>query len=285
MAQMRSVTFKYAALAILVMVVAGSCKRENRDGRGALTGSLLFDNASPDMREALASSVDFRINDDNFARWEEAQRNLERLPRSAIPTGSAAGRSAIDRAVGRLESSPYARTAIERAGLSVREFVLATIALAQATEAAQTGKTLSQAPIPAENFQFVQRYTARALYSRSRVARGEAQNHDWDADEADGNNNQVEMDMQMRLEEAEHRAEMRLAELEMRREEVERAAELQREEAERAAEQQREEQERAAELQREETERAAEMQREAVDQQAERLRAQRERDSTRRRRQ
>ncbi len=273
MAQMRSVRFKYAALTILLMLVAGGCKRENRDGTGALTASLIFDNASPDVREALASSVDFRINDDNFARWEEAQRNLEELPRSAIPTGSVAGRTAIDRAVARLESSPYTRTAIERAGLSVREFVLETIALAQATEAAQTGKTLSQTLIPAENFQFVQRYAARALYSHSRVARGEAQNYDWDSDEVDGSNNQSDMDMQMRLEEAEHQAEMQLAELEMRREEMERAAESQREEAERVAE-----------LQREEAERAAEMQREEAEHEAERLREQRERDSIRRRR-
>ena len=77
MAQMRSVRFKYAALAILLLLVVGSCKRENRDGTGALTASLIFDNASPDVREALASSVDFRINDDNFARWKK-RRGISR---------------------------------------------------------------------------------------------------------------------------------------------------------------------------------------------------------------
>ena len=107
--------------------------------------------------------MDFRITDDNFAQWESAQRNLEKLPRSAIPASPGIGRTAVDRAISSLESSPYARTAIERTGLSVRDFVLETIALAQAAEAAQTGKSMSHGSIPPENFQFVQRYTAGAM--------------------------------------------------------------------------------------------------------------------------
>ncbi|MDP9279199.1 MAG: hypothetical protein M3P00_07245, partial [Gemmatimonadota bacterium] len=172
MAQLDSIALKGAALLVLLLLPLGGCKREPREATDALGSSLLFDNASPEVREALASPVDFRINDDNFARWEEAQSNLEGLPRSALPTKSPAGGSAVDRAVARLESSPYTRTAIERTGLSVKEFVLETIALAQATEAARTGRSLSRGTIPPENFQFVQRYTSRALYSRSRVARG-----------------------------------------------------------------------------------------------------------------
>ena len=163
-------------LILLVVLLVASCRRENPDGAEALTSSLMFDNASPEAREALASHVDFRITDDNFARWETAQNNLDALPRSAIRPTSTAGGNAVDRAVARLESSPRARRAIERAGLSVREFVLATIALAQATEAAQTGKSTSPVPVPPENFQFVQRYAARVLRSRQqeRIARAEA---------------------------------------------------------------------------------------------------------------
>jgi hypothetical protein len=167
---------KVAALIVLLVLVVGGCRRESPDGAEALTSSLMFDNASPEAREALASHVDFRITDDNFARWEAAQNNLDALPRSAIRPASTAGANAVDRAVARLESSPRARRAIERAGLSVREFVLATIALAQATEAAQTGKSTSPVPVPPENFQFVQRYAARVLRSRQqeRIARAEA---------------------------------------------------------------------------------------------------------------
>lgn len=165
-----------AALIVPLVLFVGGCRRETPDGAEALTSSLMFDNASPEAREALASRVDFRITNDNFARWESAQNNLDALPRSAIGPTSTAGGNAVDRAVARLESSPRARRAIERAGLSVREFVLATIALAQATEAAQTGKSTSPVPVPPENFQFVQRYAARVLRSRQqeRVARAEA---------------------------------------------------------------------------------------------------------------
>jgi len=228
MAQLDSIPLKGAALLVLLLLPLGGCKREPREDAEALGSSLLFDNASPEVREALASPVDFRINDDNFGRWEEAQSNLEDLPRSQLPTKSPAGGNAVDRAVGRLESSPYTRTAIERTGLSVKEFVLETIALAQATEAARTGKSLSRGTIPPENFQFIQRYTSRALYARSRVARGDADAYNVTPD-IGVMSEQAETDLQNQLNETEHQ-------VEMGREDVERAAEIQREDAERAAE-------------------------------------------------
>lgn len=226
----------------VLLLLLGGCKRESRDGTEVLTASLMFDNASPEVREALASRVDFRIDDDSFARWEAAQDNLDELPRSAIKSTSMSGGNAVDRAVARLQSSPRARRAIERAGLSVREFVLATIALAQATEAAQTGRSTSPVPVPPENFQFVQRYTARVLRSRhqERVARAEEGSYDIQFDTSGAVTDYGDTESQMRLEQAEHDAEMRLAETEMRREEAERI----REEAERLAERRRERDER-----------------------------------------
>jgi hypothetical protein len=194
---------KGAALLTLLLMLVGGCKGERAEVVGALGSSLIFDNASPEVREALASPVDFRINDDNFGRWEEAQSNLEELPRSALPAKSPPGGNVVDRAVARLESSPYTRTAIERTGLSVREFVLETIALAQATEVARTGKSLSRGSIPRENFQFVQRYTSRALYSRSRVARGDAYNNESTPD-VDVMSEQTDADSQMQVDEPEH---------------------------------------------------------------------------------
>jgi hypothetical protein len=233
MAQLDSIRLKGAGLLVLLLLPLGGCKREPREGTEVLGSSLLFDNASPEVREALASPVDFRINDDNFGRWEEAQSNLEDLPRSQLPTKSPAGGNAVDRAVARLESSPYTRTAIERTGLSVKEFVLETIALAQATEAARTGRSLSRGAIPPENFQFVQRYTSRALYSRSRVARGDADAYNVTPDIGVMSEQTENTDLQMGHDEAEHQAEMGRAD-------VERAAEMQREEADRAAQMSRE---------------------------------------------
>jgi hypothetical protein len=201
-----SIQLKGAALLILLPLMVGGCKREPPSATATLGSSLIFDNASPEVREALASPVDFRINDDNFGRWEEAQSNLEDLPRSALPAKSPPGGNVVDRAVARLESSPYTRTAIERTGLSVREFVLETIALAQATEVARTGKSLSRGSIPRENFQFVQRYTSRALYSRSRVARNDSYNNQSSPD-VDVMSDETGADSQTQADEPEHRSE------------------------------------------------------------------------------
>jgi hypothetical protein len=262
MTQMRAARLREAGILFLLLLLV-SCKRESPDGAGALTASLLFDNGSPEVREALASRVDFRIDDDNFARWALAQDNLDELPRSAIKPSSTGSGNAVDRAVARLESSPRAKRAIERAGLSVREFVLATIALAQATEAAQTGRSMSPVPVPPQNFQFVQRYTARVLRSRNqeRIARAEGGSYDIEFDTS-GAMTEPDNAEQMGLDQAEHDAEMRREEAEQVREEAERLTEAQRDEADRAAEMRREQTERDAENRREEAEHEAELRRE-----------------------
>jgi hypothetical protein len=146
---------------------AAACTGQTRETTNPLVASLIFDNASPDAREALTSPIDYRITDDNFSRWQEAQENLDQLPRSSIRSSPASGRTAVDRAVARLQSSPLARQAIESAGISVREFVLETIALAQATESAETGKSTSPTPILADNYQFIRQYRAGGLRAES----------------------------------------------------------------------------------------------------------------------
>ena len=184
--------------AILAALVAGqSCKRGNEAPSGPMAASLIFDNSSPEAREALATAVDYRLTDANYTQWEQAQNNLDALPRSALRSASAGGGSAIDRAVARLESSPRARRAIESAGLSVRDFVLETVALAQATEAAETGKSTSAAPVPAENFQFVQRYRSRILRARAeaRVARAQAESNYMQSDTAEQSGADVNLQM------------------------------------------------------------------------------------------
>jgi hypothetical protein len=197
-----------AAVVIALALAAVGCKRTGYDASDPLAASLIFDNGSPEAREALATPVDFRLTDDNFARWAEAQSNLDDLPRSAIRPGVPSGRSAIDRAVARLESSPRARHAIEHAGLSVRDFVLETIALAQAAEAAETGKSTSATPIPPDNFQFVQRYRSRVLRAgrEGRYAREQAENYEAQADSAAESD--AGMNMEIDESDAGHSAEM-----------------------------------------------------------------------------
>jgi uncharacterized protein (DUF1778 family) len=149
---------------VLSSALAG-CKRSSGDATSN-TSSLIFDSASPEAQQALANPVDFRLTEDNFAEWEAAQRNLDALPRSALPSGGSSAGNPIDRAVERLESSPRGRTAIERTGLTVRDFVLETIALAQATEALSAANSSSVGRIPPENLQFVQSHRSRVQVAR-----------------------------------------------------------------------------------------------------------------------
>ncbi|HEX9084952.1 MAG TPA: hypothetical protein VF836_09460 [Gemmatimonadaceae bacterium] len=152
---------------VVLFFGAAACTAQNQETTNPLAASLIFDNASPDAREALTSPIDYRITEDNFSRWQEAQENLDQLPRSFIRSSPAAGRTAIDRAVARLQSSLAARQAIESAGITVREFVLETIALAQATESAEAGKSTSAMPILADNYQFVRQYRSGGLRAES----------------------------------------------------------------------------------------------------------------------
>jgi hypothetical protein len=193
---MMNPTLRAVALGALAIATVG-CERSGYGASDPLAASLIFDNGSPEAREALATTVDFRLTEDNFARWEEAQGNLEDLPRSAIQSGLSSGRNAVDRAVSRLESSPRARRAIERAGLSVRDFVLETIALAQASEVVETGKSTTATAIPPENYQFVQRYRGRVLLARrdDRLAREQAEAFDMQVDTSESSNPDVHMEM------------------------------------------------------------------------------------------
>jgi uncharacterized protein (DUF1778 family) len=155
-----------SAVAAAVLLTLGSCKKGSAPSSDNQVTSLLFDATSPAAREALATTVSFRLTDANYAQWEQAQRFLDELPRSAFVSASGTTGNAIDRAVATLEASPRARTAIERTGLSVRDFVLETVALAQAAEAG-TGKPPNGVIVSAENIQFVQRYQSRILQARA----------------------------------------------------------------------------------------------------------------------
>ncbi|HZF74159.1 MAG TPA: hypothetical protein VEZ51_12055 [Gemmatimonadaceae bacterium] len=165
----RSRIWLVSAVAGVVLLTLVSCKKRSDPPSGSQFTSLLFDATSPAAREALATPVSFHLTESNYAQWEQAEGFLDALPRSAFASGSGGGGSAIDRAVAMLEASPRARTSIERTGLSVRDFVLETIALAQAAEA-QTGKSTAGVTVPPENIQFVQRYQSRIMQPRT-VAR------------------------------------------------------------------------------------------------------------------
>jgi hypothetical protein len=145
------------ALAVAALVGLSGCKRDSssEDNAGFLA------NASPEAREALSVPVSYELNEDNFAKWETAEQNLDRLPAAEFASARPSGGSPVDRAVARLESSPRAKRAIESAGMTVRDFVLETVALAQTVQASQTGRSTVASGVAAGNFAFVERYRSR----------------------------------------------------------------------------------------------------------------------------
>ncbi len=152
----------------LLLLALASCKKDSGTTSSSQFTSLLFDASSPAAREALATPVSYRLTDANYDQWERAQSFLDALPRSAFVSASGSQGNAIDRAVQTLEASPRARTAIERTGLTVRDFVLETIALAQAAEV-RSGQAPGGVNVPPENVQFVQQHESRIMLARSQA--------------------------------------------------------------------------------------------------------------------
>ena len=168
----------WSAIAAFGLVTLAGCKKDSTPPSANQFTSLLFDATSPAAREALATPVSYRLTESNYAQWEQAQGFLDALPRSAFSSASGGQGSAIDRAVATLEASPRARTSIERTGLSVRDFVLETVALAQAAEAS-AGKPPAGVTIPPENIQFLQRYQSRIVQAReARAMRARVDTYD-----------------------------------------------------------------------------------------------------------
>lgn len=153
-------------LACFALLVASAC---NRDSGTQVGAGEDFREAGKEAELAMAKPVTFRLTESIFNRWERAQANLDRLPSGAIQR-SAGGDSGdpIERAVSRLQNSRQARKAVESAGLSVRDFVLATVALAQAVEAADGGPRSALAGVPPQNVSFVLAHRSR-LATRTRT--------------------------------------------------------------------------------------------------------------------
>jgi hypothetical protein len=141
-----------------IALCAAACRKtEAPDDQ---TGGFLA-NASGEAKEALSAPVSFALDEDNFAKWEIAEANLDDIPAADFSGSIPAGGSAIDRAVARLETSARAKRAIGAAGMSVRDFVLETVALAQAVQASQTGRSTVPSGVSEANFAFVERYRDR----------------------------------------------------------------------------------------------------------------------------
>jgi hypothetical protein len=129
----------------------------------SLVGDVSIDSATSG---AVFHGVKYPLTSENYRKWLVAQAALDSLPEPAAmprvdlrdPTDDD-----IDRTVNFLAQQDVERRAIERAGLSVKDFVLTSVALGQAFHFSK------DALVPAENRVFVA--TNRPEIERVRAGR------------------------------------------------------------------------------------------------------------------
>jgi len=156
----RKVFRNVAALATLAWLAAAlSCA--NSDERRAEDALLTADSEEGGVQGLL--SLNYEITSDVFKKWKRAQlaldRTLGRTQSRSLKTaiiGERPTREAIERSVARIEGNARARRAIEEAGMSPRHYVVATVALFQATRGVDpiTGEAFRG--VPARNVEFAQ---------------------------------------------------------------------------------------------------------------------------------
>ena len=135
-------------LSALSLIVA--CDQLGIGGSGRGSGSLV---SSSGGQIALADggSLEFGITSEQYKRWEKARKGIDRRIAArfgAILQPDAPTERSIERAVAYLDSEPSARSSIEAAGMSVRAFVVMTVALEQEMRRA-SGQPVVRQPDPA----------------------------------------------------------------------------------------------------------------------------------------
>ena len=135
------------------------------DERRAEAALLTADSEEGGVQGLL--SLNYEITSDVYKKWKRAQLALDReLGRSrsrslkAAIIGTRPTREAIERSVARIEDNGAAKRAIEQAGMSPRHYVVATVALFQATRGIDplTGEAFRG--VPARNVEFAQQNRA-----------------------------------------------------------------------------------------------------------------------------
>ena len=133
----------------------------NNDVAGESDGDVLTD--------STYEAIDYTLTSDNYNKWMAAQQALESAgvrPAERIDVRNVSDDD-INRVARSLESQPPAKAAIEGAGLSVRDFVLTTIALAHSWDAV-TGPSARVLGARPENLDFLRTQAAGDSILRTR---------------------------------------------------------------------------------------------------------------------
>jgi hypothetical protein len=164
----RHILLRNAAAAAWLAVALACADSDERRAEQAL---LTADSEEGGVQGLL--SLNYEITSDVFKKWKSAQLGLDRaLGRSQARSlksailGSRPTRESIERSVARIEGNAAAKRAVEAAGMTPRHYVVATVALFQATRGVDplTGEAFRG--VPARNVEF-------ATENRAEIESGE----------------------------------------------------------------------------------------------------------------
>jgi hypothetical protein len=132
------------------MILVAACSRGDNAPLRTADGSLLSSSGGT-VELTDGSRLQFVITSERYKQWDAARSALR--PNVAARFGAllqpkSPSEKSIDRAVAFLETDVPSREAIERTGMSVKNFVLMTVALEQEMRVAQRG-TQRPTPMPA----------------------------------------------------------------------------------------------------------------------------------------
>ena len=119
--------------------------------RGGRNNASLVSSSGGEVALADGGSLQFAITSEQYKRWDRARRGINRTVAARfgeILQPDAPTERSISEAVAYLESQTSARNSIEKAGMSVRGFVVMTVALEQEMRVA-SGQPRVRQPEPA----------------------------------------------------------------------------------------------------------------------------------------
>lgn len=124
------------AIAIgLLCLLGAACQRDRTaDSAPLRPGDSGWTSSSGEVSLTEGETLSFTITSERYKAWDAARQGLDGRIASkygAILQPGSPSRRNIDRAVQYLESEPSAVESIRRAGMSVRDFVVTTVALEQ----------------------------------------------------------------------------------------------------------------------------------------------------------
>ena len=141
--QMRPDIARHALSTLVILTASGllsaACKQRSAASAGLGDSALISHNADLSLTDspAVAASISgYKLDDNRYRQWTTAQQRLDSLGPIDAPvrlTSLNPSPADIDRTVAFLDSRPDTRNALSGSGLSPRDYVLTTLALAQAS--------------------------------------------------------------------------------------------------------------------------------------------------------